>query len=177
MFLYVLTNFLTMVITLILYELNDDRRHKRLSPPEGLNIINGIVLPEPDDPRWYLFSSPLSAGTIVKLGNIEIDSAQIRFCQKDHISAMFSTNHTQYFQAILKSIQSRIAEDSIYNAKMPPKRLKSKAVKSVEAIAPKALTPVKPEGPKYELRRELGRSNSWVQKYRSIPPGITQKKF
>ena len=111
------------------------KRPKQLSVNEPINMIDGIVLPSPDDPRWHLTDE----GHYFCLGSIKISNKEIWYWENGLSATNNHQNVNKYHKAISRQWQSRIAEDSINNAKMPPKVKKIKAIKREEV---KTLSPV-----------------------------------
>src|ERR1022692_3489433 len=107
------------------------KRPARLDPNEPINMIDGIVLPSPDDPRWYLTDE----GNYFCLGSIKISNKEIWFWQNGLSATNKHQNVNKYYNAISRQWQSRIAEDSINNAKMPPKVKKQKRLTKADIQA------------------------------------------
>jgi len=127
-------------------------KQKRL-PPEALNVINGLVLPEPDDPRWHI----IGKGASFSFGNsINLCVGKIWFYDKGGGAISFSDHKlVAYYNAIHHSFMSAIAFDSILNAKMPPKPKKLKAPK-VEVVSSgppdRSLAEIIKDPPKLQLK-------------------------
>lgn len=102
--------------------------HKSIAPLEAINVIEGIVLPDADDPRWYV----IYGGDTVKLGDIEVDDKNVYFILETGKTWISSNRVSKYNSEIFKGIHNRLAEEAILNAKMPPKaKRKPKVVNSL----------------------------------------------
>lgn len=96
-------------------------------------------MPEPDDPRWYMNCKDgkycVTLGKIdVFLDKIVFDKNGPRWTNQRDIDGVVS----RYNSAICTNLSATAAEDSILNAKMPPKhkRLNALPMKEVKALGP-----------------------------------------
>lgn len=111
-------------------------------PPIDINVIDGIILPEPSDPRWW--NNKNDREGVMTLGKIEVFCDRILFDRMGplhnwiHDKATENNKISRYYIAICNELANRASEDSILHAKMPPKNRKTKEGRSEV----KALTPI-----------------------------------
>ena len=116
---YYVSGFLTALSIIFLYlRISIQRDNKSI---KNCNVINGVVYPSPNDPRWVICNNGWKekSESGYTLGNITCWYNCIEIIDDNRVSKYISTKKAKtYYYQIEKTVSTRIADKSVNDTKL-----------------------------------------------------------